>query len=148
MPQLSLHTPFGALTFSEEDGEVVALDWGWGRDQSETKLLMCARDQMHEYLDGERRQFTFPTKLIGTAYQQHVWRALSCIPFGHTQTYSDIAQATGGRAHSVSQANRDNPLPIIIPGHRMVGRRNIDRYFDPETLAITRFLLRLERNAR
>lgn len=148
MPQLSLHAPFGALTFSEEDGVIVALDWGWGRDQSETMLLVCARDQMHEYLDGERRHFTLPINLIGTLYQRRVWKALSHIPYGHTETYSNIAQATGGTAQSVSQANRRNPLPILIPGHRVVGRRDTDRNTDPEALAIKRHLLRLEERAR
>lgn len=147
MPQLSLHTPFGALTLSEEDGAIVALDWGWGRDQSETVLLVYAKNQMHEYLDGERRRFTLPIKLTGTFYQQHVWKALSYIPYGHTETYSDIAQATGGRAQSVGRANRCNPLPILIPGHRVVGKSNIDRYSDPEELAIKRYLLRLEEHA-
>lgn len=148
MPQLSLHTPFGALTFSEEDGAIVSLDCGWGRDQSETVLLVCARDQMHEYLDGERRHFTLPIKLMGTFYQQRVWKAVSSIPYGHTATYSNIAHATGGRAQSVSQASRNNPLPILIPGHRLVRKRDVNDYSDPETLAIKRYLLRLEEHAR
>lgn len=148
MPQLSLHTPFGALTFSEEDGAIVSLDYGWGRDQSETILLVCARDQMHEYLDGERQRFTLPIKLTGTFYQRQVWKAVSYIPYGHTETYSNIAHAAGGRAQSVSQANRRNPLPILIPGHRLVSRRDISKYSDPEALAIKRYLLKLEERAR
>ncbi len=148
LPQLSLYASFGPLTFSEEDGAIVALDWGWGRDQSETVLLLCARDQMHEYLDGERRQFTLPIKPIGTSYQQHVWKALSYIRYGHTDTYGNIAQATGGRAQSVGQAIRQNPIPILIPGHRVVGKRKFDWHSDPETLTIKRHLLRLEENAR
>jgi methylated-DNA-[protein]-cysteine S-methyltransferase len=147
LPQLSLHTPIGALTFSEERGVIVALDWGWGRDQSETLLLRCAKNQMHEYLDGERQRFTLPIKPTGTLYQQRVWTALSCVPYGHTTTYSDIAQATGGRAQSIGRAIRSNPLPILIPGHRAVGKGDTDRNSDPEALAIKRYLLRLEERA-
>ena len=101
---------------------------------------------MHEYLDGERQQFTFPIKLIGTLYQQQVWKALSCIPYGQTETYGNIAHAAGGRAQSVGQANRRNPLPIIVPAHRVVGRREVNLYSDPETLTVKRHLLRLEQN--
>ncbi len=147
MPQLSLQTPLGALTFSEEDEAIVALDWGWGRDQCETVLLLRAKDQMHEYLDGERRRFTLPIKLFGTVYQQHVWQALSYIPYGHTRTCSDIAHAIGSRAQSVGRANRRNPLPILIPDHRVVGKSDYDRYSDSESLAIKRYLLRLEESA-
>ena len=55
MPQLSLHAPFGALTLSEDEGAIVAVDWGWGRAQEEPALLLRAREQVHAYLDGERR---------------------------------------------------------------------------------------------
>ena len=68
MPQLSLHTPLGALTISAEDDAVVALDWGWGRDQTPTALLRDACDQLHAYLDGERTAFDLPP--IGGASRQ------------------------------------------------------------------------------
>ena len=60
MPQLSLHTPLGDLTLSEEDGAIVALDWGRGRDQQPTPLLLRARDQLHDYFDGTRTSFDLP----------------------------------------------------------------------------------------
>ncbi len=144
LPQLSLHTPLGALTFSEEDGAIVALDWGWGRDQSETMLLARARTQMHEYLDGERQQFELPTRLVGTVYQRKVWEALSSIPYGQTRSYAAIAGMAGGGARSVGQANRRNPVPILVPCHRAVGADGIGGYSGNEGLATKRYLLQLE----
>jgi len=144
LPQLSLHTPLGALTLSEEDGAIVALDWGWGRDQSETMLLGYARTQVHEYLDGERQQFELPTRLAGTVYQRRVWEALSSIPYGQTRSYADIAQMVGGGARSVGQANRRNPVPILVPCHRVVGADGIGSYSGNEGLVTKRYLLQLE----
>lgn len=144
MPQLSLHTPLGAVTLSEDDGAIVALDWGWGRDQDETELLACARVQVHEYLDGERRRFEFPIKPAGTTYQQRVWGILSSIPYGQTCTYAEIARMAGGGARSVGQANRGNPVPILIPCHRVVGTGNIGGYSGADGLVTKRYLLQLE----
>ncbi len=144
MPQLSLHTPLGALTLSEEDGAIVALDWGWGRDQEETALLTRARDQMHEYLDGERQVFELPLQPAGRTYQRQVWAFLSSIPYGQTRTYSDVARMAGGGARAVGQANRCNPVPILIPCHRVVGAHGIGGYSGAEGLVTKRYLLQLE----
>ena len=86
MPQISLHTPVGDITVSEEDGAIVALDWGWGRDQAETPLLLRARDQLHDFFDGKRVDFDLPLAPVGTVYQRLVWAALCDIPAGATRT--------------------------------------------------------------
>ena len=144
MPQLSLHTPLGALTLSEEDGAIVAFDWGWGRDQDATKLLARARVQVHEYMDGERREFELPIKLVGTNYQVQVWETLSLIPYGQTRSYADVARTAGGGPRSVGQANRRNPIPILIPCHRVVGTGSIGGYSGAEGLITKQYLLKLE----
>lgn len=144
MPQLSLHSPLGALTLSEERGAIVALDWGWGRDQDETALLRCACDQVHEYLDGERYDFEVPVDPAGTAYQRKVWAILSSIPYGATRTYADVARLAGGGPRSVGQANRCNPIPILIPCHRVVAAHGIGGYSSAEGIETKRYLLRLE----
>src|SRR5271169_5547530 len=95
VPQLSLHTPVGDITLSEEDGWIVALDWGWGRDQAETGLLRQARDQLHGYFDGQRLNFDLPLAPQGTPYRRRVWDALRAIPPGETRTYQDIARVAG-----------------------------------------------------
>lgn len=144
MPQLSFHTPLGPLTVSEEDGALVALDWGWGRDQAETPLLVRARDQVQDYLDGDRTTFDLPLAPHGTPYRQRVWAALRAIPYGETRTYLDIAGSAGGVARSVGQANGCNPLPILIPCHRVVAIGGIGGYTGGDGLNTKRFLLALE----
>ena len=144
MPQLSLHSPMGALTISAEDGAVVALDWGWGRDQAPTPLLQEARDQVHAYLDGERTKFDLPLRPHGSRYQLRVWTALHGIPFGQTRTYAEIALDVGGCARSIGGANRSNPIPIIIPCHRVVAANGIGGFSSGEGLDTKRFLLSLE----
>lgn len=144
MPQLSLHTQVGAITVSEEDGQIVALDWGWGRDQGETPLLCRARDQLHAYLDGQRLAFDLPLAPQGTPYRQRIWAALRAIPPGETRTYQDIARAAGGSARSVGGANGANPIPILIPCHRVVATRGLGGYSGGDGLPTKRYLLDLE----
>ncbi|CDG40775.1 Methylated-DNA--protein-cysteine methyltransferase [Asaia bogorensis] len=76
MPQLSLHSPIGPLTLSEDDGAIVALDWGWGRDQEKTPLLTRAQTMLERYFDGEPESFDLPLAPWGTAYRKAVWQAL------------------------------------------------------------------------
>ncbi len=144
MPQLSLHAPFGALTFSEDDGAIVAVDWGWGRDQKETPLLLQAREQMHEYLDGVRQGFDLPIRPAGSVYQQKVWATLASIPWGQTWTYSAVAHRAGGTARTVAAASRRNPLPIVIPCHRVVADHGLGGYAGGEGLDTKRYLIQLE----
>lgn len=147
LPQLSLHTPIGDLTVSAEDGSIVAIDWGWGRDQTDTPLLRRARDQLHRYFDGESTLFDLPLAPRGTAYRQRVWAALLAIPPGTTRSYIDIARIAGGSARSVGGANGANPIPIVIPCHRVVATTGIGGYSGGDGLPTKRHLLQLEARA-
>jgi methylated-DNA-[protein]-cysteine S-methyltransferase len=153
VPQLSLHTPIGDISVAEDDGAIVAIDWGWGSRQGETALLRLAREQLHAYFDGELASFDLPLAPAGTAYQQRVWQALHAIPYGQTRSYQQIARVAGGSPRSVGQANGNNPIPIVIPCHRVVlapgrsARRaatNLGGYSGGEGLATKRWLLALE----
>ncbi len=144
VPQLSLHTQIGDVTVSEEDGAIVALDWGWGRDQMETPLLVRAREQLHAYFDGELTMFNLPLAPAGTAYRQRVWQALREIPYGATRSYAELARVAGGSARSVGQANGCNPIPIIIPCHRVVAAGHLGGYSGGEGITTKRYLLALE----
>jgi methylated-DNA-[protein]-cysteine S-methyltransferase len=148
MPQLSLHTPLGDLTLSEEDGAIVALDWGWGRDQGETELLQRGRAQLHAYFDGTLRQFELKLAPAGSAYRQRIWSELARIPFGQTRSYAEIARAAGGSPRSVGGANGANPIPIIIPCHRVVSATGLGGYSGGDGLATKRYLLALEQGQR
>lgn len=144
MPQLSLHTPVGDITVSEDDGAIVSLDWGWGRDQTETPLLVRARTQLHEYFDGERRDFDLPLAPVGTSYRQSVWKALQQIPYGSTRTYGEICAIAGGSPRSVGTANGSNPIAILIPCHRVLASNGLGGYSGGDGLDTKRILLRLE----
>lgn len=93
---------------------------GGARDDG---ALRAAREQLGAWFAGERRDFDLPLRPIGTAFQQRVWTALQAIPFGTTVSYGSIAAGigmpTGSRA--VGAANGRNPLPIVVPCHRVIG---------------------------
>ncbi|MFM7779932.1 MAG: methylated-DNA--[protein]-cysteine S-methyltransferase [Alphaproteobacteria bacterium] len=148
MPQLSLLTNLGDLTISENDGVIVALDWGRGRDQEETPLLRRARDQLQDYFDGKRLTFDLPLAPHGSDFQKRVWAALCAIPPGETRSYADIARAIGSAPRAVGGANGANPIPIIIPCHRVVAADgSLGGYSGGDGPATKRFLLDLESRA-
>ncbi|TCP18324.1 methylated-DNA-[protein]-cysteine S-methyltransferase [Scopulibacillus darangshiensis] len=82
-----------------------------------------AARQLTEYFNGERQTFDLPLCLKGTPFQIKVWRALREIGYGETKSYKDIAQAIGNpkAVRAVGSANNSNPLPIVIPCHRVIG---------------------------
>ena len=127
MEFLLFDTALGSMALGEEEGAVTRL-WLPGRPtprmaSRETALLGRGREELLEYLAGERRSFDLPLAPRGTPFQLRVWRALGDIPWGQTRTYRDIALAVdcprGFRA--VGMANHHNPIPIFIPCHRVVG---------------------------
>lgn len=88
-----------------------------------TELLSMATIQLDEYFQGKRTIFSLPFKLIGTPFQLAVWKELQNIPYGKTTSYKEIAQKINKpKAYrAVGMANNKNPLPIIIPCHRVIG---------------------------
>ncbi|MGC8468972.1 MAG: methylated-DNA--[protein]-cysteine S-methyltransferase [Acetobacteraceae bacterium] len=148
MPQLSLHSPVGALTVSEEEGRIVSLDWGWGRDQTPTTALLAAVAALERYFDGAAETFDLPMEPAGTAYQRRVWAVLRTIPFGATLTYAAVAARAGGGPRSAGNAVGANPIPILIPCHRVLGARSLGGYSGGEGLDTKRYLLALEEGLR
>jgi methylated-DNA-[protein]-cysteine S-methyltransferase len=144
---LSLHSPIGDLAISEEAGEIVSVEWGWGRDQDETPLLTRARRALLDYFDGAPLA-AVPLAPAGTVYRKKVWTALCAIPAGQTRTYIDIARVAGGSARSVGGANSKNPIPIFIPCHRVVAVGGLGGYSGGDGLATKVRLLELERSGR
>ncbi|AOW48697.1 methylated-DNA--[protein]-cysteine S-methyltransferase [Acetobacter ascendens] len=146
MPQISLHSPLGPITLSEEDGKIISLDWGWGRDQTETPLLCQAREWLDNWFDDPESAGSFPLPLdpYGTAYQKKIWAALQEIPVGETTTYGELAEKIGGSLQSVGQAVGRNPIPILIPCHRVVGASGLGGYSGDGGVDDKAWLLRLE----
>ena len=85
--------------------------------------LLEAIDQLRAYFDGNRQSFDLPLAPNGTSFQQRVWRALQDIPYGDTITYGELASHIGRptASRAVGAANAQNPLPIVIPCHRVIG---------------------------
>ena len=144
MPQLSMHSPVGDLSITEEDGAIVALDWGWGRDQDMTPLLQRARDQLNAYFDGDPVDFDLPLNPAGSAFQRRVWKAMCDIPAGGTETYGSLAGRIDGIARAVGTACGKNPIPVIIPCHRVVAASGLGGYSGDGGLDTKVALLRLE----
>ena len=78
--------------------------------------------ELEEYFDGQRRKFTVPLDLQGTEFQKKCWHSLLKIPYGETRSYADIARNVGSPRgfRAVGMANHDNPVPIIVPCHRVL----------------------------
>ncbi|MCO6415300.1 methylated-DNA--[protein]-cysteine S-methyltransferase [Siccirubricoccus sp. KC 17139] len=149
MPHISLHTPIGELTVFEAEGSIVALDWGRAQAGEITPLLQRAADQLQDYFDGLRTGFDLPLAPEGTAFRRKVWAALTRIPPGQTRSYLDIAREVGCLSpRAIGQANGANPIPILIPCHRVIAHGGgIGGYSGGEGLATKRFLLALEARA-
>lgn len=120
-------TPLGLMALGEEEGAIVRVylpNTPTPRLMSHANsLLEQGRMQILEYLAGTRKTFDLPLRPHGTPFQQKVWDALREIPWGETRSYKDIALAVGcpNGFQAVGMANRANPLPILIPCHRVVG---------------------------
>ncbi|VAX08677.1 Methylated-DNA--protein-cysteine methyltransferase [hydrothermal vent metagenome] len=146
MAQLSFHSPIGDLTISEEDGLLVSLDWGWSPFSTETPFLRSIKNQMDQYFDGKKPDLTPPIKLRGTAFQTAVWQEMLKIPYGETRTYGEIAATIGSHPRPVGAACGLNPIPIIIPCHRIMGKDGkLTGYSGGNGVETKEFLIELER---
>jgi methylated-DNA-[protein]-cysteine S-methyltransferase len=93
-----------------------------GREPANT-VLARACEQLAEYFAGSRTTFSIPLEPVGTPFQRRVWEALRAIPYGTMLSYSDLARRLGDvrATRAVGAANGRNPIPIIVPCHRVVG---------------------------
>ena len=119
-----IETPVGRLTLCADEEGISALKFGAQSDRADASpLLDHARRELEEYFAGRRRAFSVPLSIHGTPFQEKVWRALMEIPYGQTITYGELARRVGNAkaCRAVGMANHVNPIPIIIPCHRVVG---------------------------
>lgn len=112
----------------EENGVAITKIEFMGQDiqeelGNETELLKETIKQLEEYFRGVRKDFDLPVEPNGTEFQRRVWKSLIEIPYGETRSYSEIAKAIGNEkaCRAVGMANNKNPIPIIIPCHRVIG---------------------------
>ena len=120
MVHLVMPSPVGALTLFEEAGAVVVLEWGRAPDAGRTPLLEEAKKQLDAYFKGRLKVFDLPLRPRGTSFQEALWRCLSEIPYGAVRTYGDLAARMATAPRAVGGACGRNPIPILIPCHRVV----------------------------
>lgn len=120
-------SPVGRLTLAGDEAGLKRIDFesgeapaGWQEDE---RSLREARHQLEDYFAGTRRSFDVPLLPAGTPFQQAVWQALLAIPYGETTSYGEIARRIGRprAVRAVGAANGANPIPVIIPCHRVIG---------------------------
>ncbi len=116
----TVKTEFGILGLVEDDGRITRLLWQAEDHGSRTDVLNEAARQLQAYLARKLDRFDLPLAPAGTDFQQRVYDAMLAIPKGGTRTYGDIAKELGVAAQPVGQACSANPIPIIIPCHRVV----------------------------
>lgn len=121
-----MDSPIGGLRLHVSAGLLTAIDFGAEVRGTRVAdpLLDQAEQQLTEYFNGERTEFDLPLANDGTEFQQKVWNEISRIPFGETASYGAIAQRLGyepGISRAVGAANGANPIPIIVPCHRVIG---------------------------
>ncbi|GAB7004511.1 methylated-DNA--[protein]-cysteine S-methyltransferase [Nocardioides sp. AN3] len=128
-----IDSPVGDLRLVEHDGAITAIEFWPFRDSTARPLgdrsdehpvlLECGR-QLRAYFDGELTEFDLPLAPAGTPFQQRVWAELLAVGFGRTATYGEIAHRLGmtnAASRAVGLANGRNPIPIVIPCHRVIG---------------------------
>lgn len=124
----SVASPIGKV-YVECDGERitrVTFDApGRGRGGKQPKILKEAILQLAAYFAGRRKKFDLPLFLVGSAYRKNVWQRLNKIPFGEAVTYEQLATTVGGSARSCGTACGDNPLLVLIPCHRVLGKNGL-----------------------
>jgi methylated-DNA-[protein]-cysteine S-methyltransferase len=135
--------PFGPVALVERDGVLVGLEWRLPEIAGETALLAEGLAQLRAYFDGRLRRFDLPLDW-GTGLNEAVRRAMADIPQGETRTYGQIAKVVGAPAQAVGQACGANPLPIIIPCHRVTGTAWFGGFSAPGGVETKAALLRHE----
>ncbi len=130
--QTVFSSPLGMLEITEEDGALVSILFvssSTPPTPPSTPLLSKAKKEMEEYFRGERSSFTLPLSPKGTPFQKKVWEITSTIGYGETKSYGEIAEIMDSKAYrAIGSALGANPLPIVIPCHRVKAKASIGGY--------------------
>ncbi|MBS0541516.1 MAG: methylated-DNA--[protein]-cysteine S-methyltransferase [Proteobacteria bacterium] len=130
MSILYVDSPVGRLALEAEDDTLTRVSWTTGRwaataapadDETPAPVLREAARQLDRYFARKLERFDLPLAARGTPFQKSVWKRMSDIPFGATETYGQMAAALGSGPRAVGMACGRNPIPIIVPCHRVLG---------------------------
>jgi methylated-DNA-[protein]-cysteine S-methyltransferase len=129
MSIIYVESPVGRLALEADGDTLTGVSWTSGRwtraterakDEKATPVLREARRQLDQYFGRKLQRFDLPLAARGTPFQQSVWKMMRAIPFGETATYGGMARALGSGPRAVGMACGRNPLPIIVPCHRVL----------------------------
>ena len=119
MREITVETSLGYFRIAEQEDAIIRLTWGKGHDEI-SPLLKEASQQLLAYTENELQRFDLPLAPKGLDFQKAVWREMLKIPYGKTRTYGELAKNIDGIARAVGTACGANPIPVIIPCHRVV----------------------------
>lgn len=125
-----INSPVGKIEIIEENEKIIELNiYNEKKNniiEKDTKLLLETQKQLKEYFEGKRTKFEIPLNPKGTEFMKKVWKELLNIPYGEVRTYKETAEKIGNSkaSRAVGMANNKNPIPIIIPCHRVIGSNN------------------------
>ena len=143
MPEITIETPTGPFHIAERDGVIVKCGWGAG-STDETPVLRRAARQIRDYFEGALIEFDLPLVLKGSEAELKLRAALCAIPFGETRTYGELAKDLNMSPQAVGQLCGANPIPLIVPCHRVLGTGNLGGFSAPGGIETKIFLLKLE----
>ena len=146
MPHLTLDTPTGPFTLTEDDGAITRATWRPRDDgaRERSALLDRAAAQVAAYFAGDLDRFDLPLRVQGSTFQQQVCAEMAAIPLGETTTYGALARRLGVTPQAVGQACGANPIPLLIPCHRVLGTGNLGGFSGGTGIETKVWLLRHE----
>ncbi|QYX56503.1 methylated-DNA--[protein]-cysteine S-methyltransferase [Roseovarius sp. SCSIO 43702] len=124
MTERMIESPLGPLTLTAREGAITRLEWRRGARDATSELLE-AEAQLAAYFDGTREVFDLPLRVEGSEFQRRVCDRMRAIGFGETVTYGDIARDLDVPAQAVGAGCGGNPIPILIPCHRVLGAASL-----------------------
>ena len=143
--KISFVSLLGPITIFEEGGKIISLLFSYSEYSDSSPLLEKAKEEIEEYFQRKRKTFDLPLDAKGTEFQKRVWKELLDIRYGETLSYGEIGDRIGTKAYrAIGNACGKNPIPILIPCHRVVGKDNIGGF--SLGLDLKRKLLDMERS--
>ncbi|WP_416136368.1 methylated-DNA--[protein]-cysteine S-methyltransferase [Cypionkella sp.] len=142
MMQAGMQSPLGPISVTETGGVITALQWHAG-PAPETPLLAEALAQLAAYFDRRLTRFDLPLD-YGSGFAEQVRRAMAAIPYGETRQYGDLAKEIGAPAQAIGQACGANPIPVLIPCHRILAAKGLGGFSAKGGVESKVFLLKLE----
>lgn len=149
--QAKLKVPFGVLGIRCDEFSLTGIEFLPHTEKQQiatNELAQTVCEQLLCYLENSDAQFNLPLRLNGTAHQQKVWLAMCKIPCGQTRSYGELATELKSAAQAIGQACGANPIPIIVPCHRVIGKVGLGgfmRHASGTPIDIKRWLLAHER---